>query len=118
MSLLSRRKPRMKFVVALLLAAAAIVVSSRIDVSTQQGHMARNRFGPSWASLGPMSDRTSELSIEAREIGKRAAVVIGTMPARDHTLDSLRHAVTRAVRTSTAEVDRDGAERLRRHRAA
>ncbi len=58
-----------------------------------------------------MKGRTDEVSIEARETGKRAAEVRENTGALNAAVGDLKHSVIRVVRTSTAEVDRREATR-------
>jgi methyl-accepting chemotaxis protein len=53
-----------------------------------------------------MTTRTTEVSAEASETGRHAAEVRDHATGLNEAMEELRHALIRAVRTSTAEVDR------------
>ncbi|WP_275266309.1 methyl-accepting chemotaxis protein [Rhodovastum atsumiense] len=74
--------------------------------------IARN-VGNAATAAHAMSGRAAEVSTEATETDRSAAAVQGHAGALAVAMSELRHSVIRAVRTSTAEVDRRGDPRLK-----
>ena len=63
------------------------------------------------SAANEMSDRTVEVSAEAKQTGMHAAEVRETAAGLNVAMGELRHSVIRVVRTSTPEVDRRVAKR-------
>jgi hypothetical protein len=91
----------------------AIAVSIAASVE-QQGaataEIARSIAETANAATG-MTDRTNAVSTEAKDTGRHAAEVRDSTAILDTAVSELRHAVIRAVRTSTPEVDRRASRR-------
>ena len=64
-----------------------------------------------------MTDRTNAVSAEARDTGRHAGEVRDSTATLDTAVRELRHAVIRAVRTSSPEVDRRASRRYAVDRA-
>jgi ABC-type transporter Mla subunit MlaD len=97
----------------------AIAVSIAASVE-QQGaataEIARSIAETANAATG-MTDRTNAVSAEAKDTGRHAAEVRDSTATLDTAVSELRHAVIRAVRNSTPEVDRRAGRRYAVDRA-
>ncbi|MGA3003926.1 MAG: methyl-accepting chemotaxis protein [Acetobacteraceae bacterium] len=90
-------------------------IASSIGAAIEQqgaatAEIARN-VAETATAAGAMTSRTNEVSAEADQTSDHAAAVRENVAALDLAVGELRHSVIRVVRTSTAEVDRRGAER-------
>ena len=91
------------------IADVSAIAGSIAAAVEQQGaataEIARNVTGTATAARA-MGSRTGEVSTEAADTGRRSLDVRDNAAALDVAMNGLRHAVIRAVRTSSGEVDR------------